>query len=490
MDPRPNTGNCSLNWFDQRVDHFTTLNTTYKQVRGEWHGLNTVSRVCRQRFYVYDKFWKRRADGSKEDGPIFFYCGNEGDVTLYVNSTGLMWENAQAFGALIVFAEHRYFGTQAALRKSFPFGDQHKDHLQYLTHDQALADYAVLLRSLQQQNNVDVPVIAFGGSYGGMLAAWFRIKYPTTIRGAIAASAPIFANSIGYADNFQGTDYWKVVTHDASPAAGSAANCIPNVARKTVDAPLLEGFHLGLAHLSSLFKTCTPLKSRSDVEALALTLMMAWDTMAMGNFPFPSNYLTEGKADMPAFPVRVACDHMAPTFDLTNDNGTAALLVAMKAATDIFTNATRDVACIAVQEDYDGNWDYMWCSQLLAQESYFNTNGVTDMFWARNITLDKIARDCQTKWGVTPNPDWIRTVYGSADALLKSTSNIVFSNGGFDPWSSGGVLANSNPQITLVDIPEGAHHLDLMFSDPRDPASVVQARQTEIQHIRAWLRDA
>ena len=34
-------------------------------------------------------------------GPIFFYAGNEDDVTLYVNATGLMWEHAAEFGALL-----------------------------------------------------------------------------------------------------------------------------------------------------------------------------------------------------------------------------------------------------------------------------------------------------------------------------------------------------------------------------------------------------
>lgn len=106
----------------------------------------------------------------------------------YLNNTGLMWESAQEFGALLLFAEHRYYGP------SKPYsGQELKDNMQYLTAEQAMADYAELLTDLKAELHAEEsPVIGFGGSYGGMLAAWMRMKYPHILDGAIAASAPIW----------------------------------------------------------------------------------------------------------------------------------------------------------------------------------------------------------------------------------------------------------------------------------------------------------
>jgi hypothetical protein len=70
---------------------------------------------------------------------------------------------------------------------------------------------------------------------------------------------------------------------------------------------------------------------------------------------------------------------------------------------------------------------------------------------------------------------------------LAQGSNIVFSNGALDPWSSGGVMVNLSTSVTAVVIARGGHHTDLFFSDPADPPSVVAARRTELELVRGWI---
>jgi hypothetical protein len=133
-------------WYTQTLDHF------------DWA---TSPATFNQRYLINDDHW------SAKDGVIFFYCGNEGDIELFYKNTGFMFDIASQFNALIVFAEHRYYG------KTLPFGKESfkPEKIRYLTSQQALADYAVLLTFLRKQYG-NVPVISFGGSYGGMLAAW------------------------------------------------------------------------------------------------------------------------------------------------------------------------------------------------------------------------------------------------------------------------------------------------------------------------------
>uniref|UniRef100_A0A915N3C2 Uncharacterized protein n=1 Tax=Meloidogyne javanica TaxID=6303 RepID=A0A915N3C2_MELJA len=102
-----------------------------------------------------------------------------------------MWDIAPEFGAAIVFAEHRYYG------ESLPFGNETYSNIStmaYLSSEQALGDFAVLIKYLKEKrinNATKKAVVSFGGSYGGMLTAWMRIKYPHLIVGGLASSAPV-----------------------------------------------------------------------------------------------------------------------------------------------------------------------------------------------------------------------------------------------------------------------------------------------------------
>lgn len=67
----------------------------------------------------------------------------------------------------LIDGQHRYYG------QSMPYGSRDEAYknattLSYLTAEQALADFAVLLRELKRDFSAEAsPVVLFGGSYGG-----------------------------------------------------------------------------------------------------------------------------------------------------------------------------------------------------------------------------------------------------------------------------------------------------------------------------------
>lgn len=116
-----------------------------------------------------------------------------------------------------------------------------------------------------------------------MLAAWLRLKYPDTFAGAIAASAPIRAFE-GMDPAFDSNTYWQVVTRDASSAGGATDQCSTNIRNAWPLIFNLSSTSSGRGTLSSTFKLCSPLKTSEDGWSLAMYLLMAFDTMAMGLF--------------------------------------------------------------------------------------------------------------------------------------------------------------------------------------------------------------
>nr|CAD7398982.1 unnamed protein product [Timema cristinae] len=430
------------------VDHFSFANNNTFQLK----------------YLINDTYWKQ--DG----GPIFFYTGNEGAIEVFAENTGFMWDNAADFGALIVFAEHRYYG------ESLPFGNNSftsPKYSGYLTSSQALSDYVDLITHLKSQlkGAQTSPVIAFGGSYGGMLSAWLRIKYPHIVAGSIAASAPIW-QFIGLTPCGA---FNRIVTSDFQNQTPECSNTI----RKSWDfINTITSTDAGKQWLSSNWKLCKPLKTTIDIHQLKDWLSDVYINLAMVDYPYPANFLEP----LPANPVKVVCGYLTNSRESDKD-----LLKRLYKGLNVFFNFTGQVNCLDINQSStsqlnDQGWDYQACTEMVMPMC---SDGNNDMFEPQPWNFSEYSNTCYKKWKVLPQQDLIVKLYGGKD--ISTASNIVFSNGLLDPWSSGGVLRSLSKTVVSVIIPDGAHHLDLRASNPDDPVDVVIARNFHRKNIRTWI---
>lgn len=303
--PLPSSADCEWKYYRQPLSHFAEGST----VAGN---ATFMQRVC-----VIDKYWAAPSpelsggsQGEATKGPILFYTGNESPVEVYINNTGLMWTLAPKLSALMIFAEHRYEG------ESFPDLVGMPNCMSHCTSAEALADFATLISTIKAELEAESsPVVAFGGSYGGMLSSWFRIKYPNIIDGAIAASAPIWGFPLTYPEP---DGFAVAITRGVSAAGGATDFCRDNLAAAW---PLIRETGrtaAGRETLSRAFKTCAPIKTFEEAQSLLEIGQEPWFDMAEGDYPFPSTYITfsvgpnspgnPGLVPLPAWPMRAACE--------------------------------------------------------------------------------------------------------------------------------------------------------------------------------------
>jgi len=401
--------------------------------------------------------------------------------------------------------------------------------MNYLTTEQAIADYAYLIYQLRQNltNGFNLPFIGFGGSYGGMLGSWFRMRYPDALDGMIAASAPIIS-FVGLNPPYDYNAFYEIVTRDASTAGGATDYCSQNIAYAWPRIANLSQTASGRSTLEKAFMTCNPLQSQSDAYNLIYWAQDPWGDLAMGDYPYPSDYLTHGDGyPMVAFPTRAACQGLNK--DVRSDDMT--LLTGIRESAAVYYNrSTMGLTCFyngpaatrspppsiqfaknfrphkirfpasyfehtQTKDPSDpavtgpsacvGDWDYQWCTEMVQP---FESGLGKDMFYpADTFDLTSESNNCQRQWNVRPRAEWASI--GLPGTRLSGFSNIVFSNGFLDPWSGGGVLSNVSDTVVAVMIPGGAHHLDLMWSNPQDTPDVIAARQFEEFYINQWVAE-
>ncbi|TKY48591.1 Lysosomal Pro-X carboxypeptidase [Spatholobus suberectus] len=175
----------------------------------------------------------------------------------------------------------------------------------------------------------------------------------------------------------------------------------------------------------------------------------------------------------PRYPVTVICGGIdGASFGSDILSKIYAGLVAYKGNTKCKVNGHPIVSETTV------GWKWQTCSEMVIPFGIGNKNNT--MFQPEPFSLKSFAKECKKHFGVSPRPHWITTYYGGHNiklVLQKFGSNIIFSNGLRDPYSSGGVLKNISDSLVAIHTVNGSHCLDIQGASKSDPEWLVEQRR-------------
>lgn len=441
----------------QRLDHFDHTNL----------------QTWKQRYFVNDTFW------SKADGPVFLMIGGEGpaDPTWLVADTEIM-VNARKYNALVVMVEHRFYGA------SHPTPDLSLSSLKFLSSQQALADlayfhsFAVDKFQLTPKNKW----VCSGGSYPGSLSAWFRIKYPHLVVGAIATSAPVEAKL-----NF--VEYLEVV-RDSLNTTQHGAECVSAVKTANEELTTLLGHRSSWPVIEKMFKLDPPLQNELDVQNLAQSLA--------GNFMGIVQYNRVGRA-LPGT-IDDLCSMMTNKTLGTELNRYAVvnswlLESANQSSLDVsysgLVAALRNTSWDAPASEGGRQWMFQTCSQF----AFYQTSDSPSQPFGSLFPLSFSVQQCMDIFGSQFNNSaiaaavkWTNVYYGGWN-ISTSVTNIVFPNGSIDPWHALGITSSLSETLIAIFIHGTAHCANMYPARADDPAELVSARLNITSAIGKWLQE-
>ncbi|XP_052311745.1 uncharacterized protein LOC7463334 [Populus trichocarpa] len=428
--------------YTQSLDHFNFKPESYA--------------TFQQRYILNYKYW----GGANTSSPIFVYLGAEIDVTQNLDLS--IVDLAARFKGLLLYIEHRYYGV------SMPFGSedeafQNSSTFGYLSSEQALADYAQVIVDVKKDLSAEnCPAIAVGGSYGGMLASWFRLKYPHIVIGSLASSAPI----LYFDDITPQNGYHVIVSKDFRDTSES---CYNTIQQSWAEIDRVASETNGLLNLSNIFTTCSPLNSSKDLKVYT---EIAYMWAAQLDNP-------------PSYPVNKICSAIDGAPSGTDILGR----VAAGVNASVFGNSCHSASGSGLSRKSASAWEWQTCTEMVFPMGYGENE---TMFQSDPFDINNYTKECVDVFGIKPRPHWITTEFGGHDiktVLGNFASNIIFSNGLRDPWSAGGVLEDISDSVVALYTEQGSHCLDLYPPTSSDPDWLLALRDKENKIIAYWLAE-
>lgn len=410
--------------FNQKLNHASTEAKTFKQ-----------------RYFVDSQY----ATGL--DAPVFYIiCGewNCAGTASYSFVEGL----AKKFKAHLIALEHRYYG------ESLPTTNLTTGNLSYLRLSFAVEDLAKFQRFMVNTKGYKGPWVAFGGSYAGTLAAYYRFKHPELVIGALASSAPVFAKT---EFNEYDAHIAKVVNRSS---CGDKIREAVGLIEKRLETP--EGSRA----LKELFRS-------SDI-------------------PDDEDFLY-AVADMVAAAVqygrdKVFCDAIDANQDVVEGyaKGGLAVLSSMGAKPSEIALSSALKVDVTPSENMR-QWMWQSCQEF----GWFQVANGEGRSTSRSlrVNLDYHQRICKRLYNVRLRADGSINRSWYFPMLDPKTSRIIFTNGSNDPWLTLSVVPKDEPAHGHFDLlmMEGAAHCNDLRAVTQLP-SVMEA-QLRIEGIVAdWLR--
>ncbi|XP_046391144.1 putative serine protease K12H4.7 [Ischnura elegans] len=441
-------------WFNQKLDHFNP----------------TDERTWSQRFFTNSSY-------HNPGGPAFLMIGGEGAIGVGWMLYGQWIELAKLHGAICFQLEHRFYG------KSHPTPDMSVENIKYLSSEQALADLAFFIESMNEKYNmVGTKWVVFGGSYPGSLAAWMRLKYPHLVHGAVSSSGPVQAKA-----DF--IEYLEVVQESINSVS---PQCVDEVREATQQ--IASSLEAGQSsYISEMFRLCSPLdfSKKNDVSNFYELLADNWAYVVQYN-PF-NGRLIDPKAGTVG--IRTACQVM------TRNDGRTSLERYSSLNTLIMNNLGE--SCLDTSyNDYIGylkttnfgdenfmmrQWMYQTCSEF----GFYQTSDSSAQPFGSGFPLSFFVQQCKDIFGSTFDAKFLNSSVARTNVFYGGTGiqadRIIFIHGSIDPWHALGVTKTVNPNSPAIFIEGTSHCADMMPSYISDPPQLKEVHEKVREIMNQWF---
>jgi hypothetical protein len=411
-------------FFDQKLDHKNSKSVTFKQ-----------------RYFVDSQY----AENSKS--PVFYIICGEWNCA-GTGSYSFVESLAKDFKAHLVALEHRFYG------ESLPFTKLNTDALKYLNLQSAIDDLAHFQRSMMKDRGLQGKWVAFGGSYAGTLAAFYREKHPELVTGSLASSAPVFMKN-------------EFKEYDAHVAKVINKSDCGNRVREAVK--LIENkisTNEGALEVKKIFKASNVINNSDFLYVVADMLAAA---------------VQYGKD-------KSFCSDLMSESDLVTGYAKAGLGVLSAMGTTPFDISLAVAEKVDVTPE-DNMRQWMW--QSCREFGWFQVANGKGLDSSRSSKVDlayhnEICKRLYSKEAVKDgalNKKWYLPLFN------PETSKIIFSNGSNDPWLTLSLTEyshESNREFDLFMMEGAAHCNDLRLSTNLSSVSAAHYSMKDI--ISNWLK--